>query len=180
MAVKRITLSGTAGCGKSSVGKPLAQKLGFEFISVGNFSREYADSQYGIDIIEFQEYLKTHPEIDHEIDKKFGEECSSKENIVVDYRLGFHFIKNAFHVFLKVSDEVALERLLKAKRLEEFKTEDQTVIFSKTQERNKNMRNRFIETYGVDFTKEDNFDLVIDTDNLTIDQVVEYILHKIN
>lgn len=36
---KRISISGLAGSGKSTVGKLLSEKLNYEFVSVGNYSR---------------------------------------------------------------------------------------------------------------------------------------------
>ena len=52
----KITLSGKSGTGKTSVGKLLASKLGYELVSVGKFSREFAKSKYGMSIDEFQVY----------------------------------------------------------------------------------------------------------------------------
>jgi len=49
MDYERITLSGFAGTGKSTVGKILANELEFEFISVGDFSREFAEKEYDDD-----------------------------------------------------------------------------------------------------------------------------------
>lgn len=53
-----MTLSGLAGSSKSTVGKILQEKLNFEFISVGNFSRDFAFNNYGLDINQFQEKWK--------------------------------------------------------------------------------------------------------------------------
>lgn len=44
----KITLSGFAGTGKSTIGKHIAGKLSFEFISVGDFSRQFVKGNYKI------------------------------------------------------------------------------------------------------------------------------------
>ncbi|WP_203459322.1 viperin family antiviral radical SAM protein [Lacinutrix sp. WUR7] len=166
----KITLSGFAGTGKSTVGKRIQEQLNFEFISVGNYSRKYAMEKYGLTINEFQEKCKTQPELDTEIDEKFRLECNSKENLVIDYRLGFHFIKNAFHVLLKASDESA------SKRIHEANRSDESTSAKAIKQRNQIMKDRFQENYGVDFTNDKNYDLVINTGDLTANEVADLIM----
>lgn len=166
----KITLSGFAGTGKSTVGKMIQEQLNFQFISIGDYSRKYALEEYGMTINEFQEKCKTEPELDNKIDDKFKIECNSKENLVIDYRLGFHFIENAFHVLLKASNENTSKRIRLANRNNETTSEEAI------KSRNQNMRDRFKENYGVDFTNEKNYDLVITTDNLKANEVADLII----
>lgn len=166
----KITLSGFAGSGKSSVGKIIEKKLNFEFISVGNYSRNFAKEKYGMTINEFQEKCKNEPELDTIIDEKFKKECNNKEAIIIDYRLGFHFIQKAFHVLLKVSDSNA------SKRINSDKRDNEATSPKNIKDRNKIMKERFQKNYNVDFTDEKNYDLVIDTDNLTQKEVSNLII----
>ncbi len=53
----RITLSGLAGSGKSTVGKQLAKALKLDFHSIGEISRNKAKEK-NMSISEFQNYLK--------------------------------------------------------------------------------------------------------------------------
>ena len=168
---KRITLSGFAGAGKSTIGKILAKELGFEFISIGNFSRTFAKEKYNMEINDFQDLCKKDKILDKQIDEKFQLECNSKNKIVADYRLGFHFVENAFHVFLKISDQIAFERIQNADRKEENTTAEGI------RRRNEEMKNRFIDKYGIDFTDERNFDLVINTDEQTPEEIVKLIIN---
>lgn len=167
----KITLSGFAGSGKSTVAKRIQKELDFEFLSIGNYSRAFAKQAYGMTINQFQEHCKNQPELDSLIDEKFKTECKLKNNIVVDYRLGFHFIENAFHVLLKVSDQNASERISLDNRQDELTCPESIKL------RNENMRARFVEHYGVDFTNDKNYDLVIDTDNLTANEVARKIIY---
>ncbi|MCX7550284.1 viperin family antiviral radical SAM protein [Xanthomarina sp. F2636L] len=166
----KITLSGFAGSGKSTVGELIQTKLGYEFISVGNYSRLFAKEYYGMTINQFQEKCKKEPELDFQIDEKFKSLCNSKKHAIIDYRLGFKFIEKGFHVLLKVSDNTAFERINIAKRESELTTPESV------SSRNRTMRKRFLETYKVDFTDEMNYDLVINTDHLNSYQVASKII----
>jgi len=166
----KITLSGFAGTGKSTVGKLIEDQLKFEFKSVGNYARAFAKETYGMTINQFQEHCNSHPELDHLIDEKFKIECNSKDNIVIDYRLGFHFVKNAFNVLLKVSDQKASERISLGNRVDEVTSPVAIKL------RNEAMKTRFLEQYNVDFTDVTNYDLIINTDELTPKQVSQQII----
>ena len=168
----RITLSGLAGTGKSTIGKLLSKRLEYEFISMGNYSREYAMKNYGLTINEFQTICMEDKSIDKKLDEKFREDCNSRNNIVVDYRLGFYFVKEAFHILLKVSDQTAVKRIQAAARTNE------SVDIHSINARNKEMKQRFIDFYNLDFTDEGNFHLVVDTDTLLPDEITDLIIDK--
>ena len=63
-----ITISGPHGAGKSTIAKALAKHFGFRYLSAGEVFRKMA-REYGMNIIEFTEYVSKHPEIDFEIDR---------------------------------------------------------------------------------------------------------------
>lgn len=171
--VSKITLSGFAGTGKSTIGKLLADELSFKFISVGNYSRKFALEEYGMTINEFQGLLLEKPELDNIIDSKFKDYCQNNDSLVIDYRLGFHFVKNAFNVLLMVCDEESVRRVSLSKR------NDEDISRSAIENRNKQMKERFINNYGVDFTDESNYDIVIDTSLISASDVVSKIMIEI-
>lgn len=172
MSFNKITLSGFAGSGKSAVGNLIASKLSYEFISIGNFSRDYTLNKFDMSINEFQDKCKKEPELDLLIDEKFTQYCNDKSHIVVDYRLGFKFVLNAFHVLLKVSDEIAVARINKADRQNEL------IDPVNIRKRNNQMRQRFIDLYGVDFTNVKNYNLVILTVSLTPEEISSLIIKE--
>lgn len=168
----KITLSGCVGSGKTSVGNLLASKLNYKFISIGNKTREVAAAK-GFSIVQFQEYCLANPEIDKQIDLKFSNECNNSENLIIDYRLGFKFIKNAYHIFLKISEETATERIKAANRSAE--------TFETVNQRNETFKNQFLNAYGIDYTMQKNYDLVVNVEQFNdAGQVVDYILLKLN
>jgi radical S-adenosyl methionine domain-containing protein 2 len=175
----KITLSGSVGSGKSTIGKLLSENLGVEFISVGNLSRKKAESM-GMDIDQFQIYLKKHPKMDKEMDDYIAEEMSRKDSFILDYRLGFHFIKDSFNVLLKVSPELALKRISSRIGTNEF-YEGRSLAqkIAKMNSRNLNMQTRFLELYNVDFLNERNYHLVLETDELNPQEINSKIIKQL-
>lgn len=168
----KITISGIAGSGKTTLGKALAEELSAEFVSVGSFSRELANNTLGMDINQFQEYCKSHPEMDMDIDHKINTYLSSLEKVVADYRLGPKFIPEGFHVFLEVSESEAHRRITNAKRSNE-KTTKQEI-----KKRNKVMRQRFIQLYGFDFLDKNNYNLILNTEQLGLNDQIDKIIQN--
>lgn len=163
----KIVLSGTAGSGKSRIGTMLAEKTNVPFLSMGNFSRNYAEKEFGMDILSFQELCNADPSIDVKLEDAFIADCNSIPQAIIDYRLGFHFIPGAFAVLLTVSDEEAIRRVQAGNRV----NEDALTI----PERNRIMRERFLKNYQLDFTDPENYDLVIATDGKTPDAICNII-----
>lgn len=164
----RITVSGKVASGKSTVGKLLAKHLGYDFESLGNQVRKEAERR-GLTIGDYQQFCLDHPGTDQETDRAFGMECNQKENLVIDYRLGFKFIEEAFHIYLSIPDEVALERIDKAGRI----GDDGNTLAS----RNETFRLQFDQAYGLDYTDPKHYDLVVEcTRSKTPEMIVAEIL----
>ncbi len=171
----KIVLSGNAGSGKSTIGKMLAEKLAVEFLSVGNICRARA-LELGMDINQFQEYLKKDSEFDKAMDLYITEYARSRNNYILDYRLGFHFLPESFKVLLKVSDDTALKRMgTRARSDEDFSKGTLEGKLKVIRTRNELMRTRFIDVYGADFSDERNYDLVIDTDYAFPEEIIKTI-----
>ena len=166
---KRITLSGEVASGKSTIGKLLAEKLNYSFISLGNKIRATAKSE-GLSIVDFQKNCERNPGKDLEIDKSFSEDCNSQEKIIIDYRLGYKFINDSFNIFLKVDEQEAERRMKNTVRFNETHT---TVI-----ERNKITKQQFINAYNEDYTNPNNYDIVINTSDFSSQEAIA--LHIMN
>ena len=168
----KITLSGEVASGKTTIGKLIAEQLQYNFISIGNKTRAFAE-QRGMSIVEFQQACLTNPELDKKIDKEFADECNSTNNLIIDYRLGFKFIENAFHIFLKISNEKAIERLKNANRANE--------THHTINERNQTFKTQFLSAYGIDYTNEENYDLIVDVEKFqSVEEMVVFIINEVN
>lgn len=177
-----ITIAGKLGSGKSSTANRVAEILGYTRASTGDFMRSIATSR-GITLEELSHLAEHDPSIDTELDDH-NRAVGTKEDIVLDSRLGFHFIPDAFKVFLELDPAVAAERILKdaeknPNRARESKTQfdtKETIIASITS-RLASERQRFQELYGIlDQTDPSHFDLVIDTASLPLEDVAQRIV----
>jgi len=93
----------------------------------------------------------------------------------LDAHLGFHCVPDACKILLTVSEEVAAERIFSAHRATESAKNIEESILTNRQ-RYRTMRQNFQRLYGVDIADPANFDLIIDTSQLT----PEGILHQID
>jgi len=173
-----ITISGLAGSGKSTVAKLLAKKLGFKHYSTGDFMRQIAQER-GITLLELG-YLaeKDKGAIDRELDARQKELGEKENNFVIDARLGFLFIPKSFKIFLEADSEMRARRIFTDKsRKENNMTFDEAL--KKIEEREKSNKQRYKEYYNIDFPDKSVFDLVVDTDKIPVEEVVEKILAQI-
>jgi len=172
----KITISGTPASGKSSVARILAEKLGFRHYSIGDLQRELAN-EHGVDIVEWGKIEAEDKKFDLMIDQR-QREIGKEEHFVIDSWLSPKFIPDAFKVFVDADLEVRAMRRLHHRRKEDNHT-DLSTVKKKMLERERINKERWLKYYDFDYTDRDNYDLIIDTGNLTIQQVVDRILDRI-
>ena len=169
---------GKAGSWKWTVSKILAEKLGYEIISIWDMRRKLAQ-EMGLNIHEFNK-LWDNPENAKEFDIKYEEfqkKLDLNSNIILDSRLGFYAQPNAFKILLDVSEEIAWERIYKAER-DTDKQETLQAAIEEVHNRNKLDFERYMKLYNIDVRDQENYDLVIDTWDKTPDEVADIILEK--
>ncbi len=169
----RITISGKPGAGKSTVAKILASTLGLQHYSNGDFMRDIAKRR-GLTFIELTKIAETDKSVDDELDHRYFE-LRKEDNFVIDSRLGFHFIPDSIKVFIDVDTKKGAERISKDKRpgqsaasIEEMQAQLQRIIASE--------RIRYKQYYNLDIDDMKNYDLVIDSSNISAEKVAEKII----
>ena len=171
-----ITITGESGSGVSTATDKIAQALGYRKFSAGGLFRNLA-LQYDMSVEKLNEYTKSHRVIDQEIDtliRRLGE----GSEIVLDSRLGYYWIHDSFKVYLTVDWDIAARRIyddiMKGRRKGE---EAVTIIEASAniQKQSESTRARYFRDYGIDISNTSSFDLIIDTDNKTPDEVVALI-----
>lgn len=172
-----ITISGRPGSGKSVVASRVAHELGIGHVSAGDFMREMAEER-GISILELSRLAERNDTIDTEIDSRTRRLADSGDDFVIDARLGWHFVPESFKVFLDVRPEVAAGRIYGARRDTERENIDLEKTRAAVESRTESETQRYHGYYGLDYTDPTHYDLVIDTSELTVDQVVKRVLFE--
>ena len=174
-----ITISGKAGSGKSTIAKLLAAKLKLKHHSTGDFMRQMAKEKR-ISLLELSKEAETDKTIDKELDERQIKLGVQQDNFVIDGRLSAFFIPHAaYKIYLDCSDGVRANRIMKEDREGEKGTTVKDMI-KKINQRENSERKRYKAFYGFDYHDKKNYDAVIDTTNLTIQQVVDEILARIS
>lgn len=183
---KTITLSGMPLSGKSTQMAYLVdqyQKLGYEVktISVGDIFRNIARKR-GITITELNEQLMHEKGIDEIIDTGVVREYEEKVNSIpnekrpntvflIDSRLAWKNIPNSFSVRIVISKDVAAQRLYSANRGEEDTYNSVEEAAESWEERKNAERERYQEIYSIDLDDTDNYDLVIDSSDMQVEEI---------
>ena len=172
-----ITISGKAGSGKSTVAKEVAKKLNLKHYSIGDLMRQIAKEK-NMSLIELSRLAEKDRSIDTELDKK-NIELREEDNFVIDGRLTAFFSPYAeLKVFLECKDKVRAERILNDKR-EEEKSRNINALIKKIKQREQSERKRYKNLYDVDYYDKKLYDLIIDTTNLSVKEVVEKIIKAV-
>ncbi|HZD23439.1 MAG TPA: nucleoside monophosphate kinase [Acidimicrobiia bacterium] len=174
-----VTISGRPGSGKSAVATRVASRLGFRHVSAGDFMREMAEER-GISILELSRTAETREAIDNEIDARTVRLGEEHDDFVMDARLGWHFLPHSFKVFLEVSPEVAARRIYEARRGSERENVDLAATQAAIASRIASEVKRYQDYYGIDYADHDHYDLIIDTSERDIDQVVDLIIDALS
>lgn len=166
-----ISIGGNQGSGKSTLAKKLSETLGWPRYYIGGIRREAA-AKRGLTLAEYNKLGESDPSTDIEVDeyqKKLGE---TEDSFVIEGRTSWYFIPHSFKLYIDVSDEVGARRIFLDNREGEDKSmntyED---VLASVKERKTSDRKRYLQFFGIDTYDLKNYDFVINTDNLTPEQV---------
>ncbi|MFW9949262.1 MAG: (d)CMP kinase [Candidatus Thorarchaeota archaeon] len=172
-----IAISGLHGTGKSTIAKLLADKLGILYYSTGQAFRDLA-KENNMSLEDYTRFVEKHPDIDKELDNRVVK-MAEKGSIIVDSQLSGHLLKSIanFKVHLTCPINVRIKRMA---------SRDQTSYNEKLKEttiREKSELERFKKLYNIDLSDrkstEEFFDLIIDTEHLSVQEIVDKILKEL-
>lgn len=175
-----ITISGLPGSGKSTVGKILAKKLGYKFLSMGDLRGKMAIDR-GLTIDELNRLGEKEGWTDKEVDdyqRKYGQD---HDNLIVEGRLSFHFIPQSFKIFLTVNQQTAATRTMENRNDRQDEKSAETVEEAENllRERIESDKKRYLKYYELDYTDPKHYDVVLDTTTPSVKEVVQIILDRL-
>ncbi len=171
---EKISLAGDLGSGKSTVSALLTGPLGATTYSTGALVREIA-TRHGMSVGQFNTYMETHPEIDHEIDDGLIALSRDPRTLIIDSRMAWHFTEGTFKVYLSTDLATSARRIMDACRSEE-RAASLPDMMASIRARRMSEEKRYLEQYGVNIKDLANYDLVIDTTHASPEQVAQWIL----
>jgi len=173
-----ITITGDLGSGKSTVAKALCQMLNFKYFSTGGIQRQIGREQ-GMNTLELNYFAEKNLDIDKYIDDFVIRLNDEEESFAIDSRMAWHFIRNSFKIYLTVNPIVAAKRVMAdCHRDSEQVMEDVYEKSLNLLERRAAEDKRFKSIYGVDCGDLNNYDLVVDTTNSSVEDISKLIVRQ--
>lgn len=174
-----ITIAGKPGSGKSTTANIVAKTLGFERYSAGSFFRALAERK-GMTVEEVSHLAAEDHSIDIEADAILREIGQVKSKLVIDSRLAFHWIPEAFKVYLELDLAIAAERIFKedneARRASGEVARSVEEMYDSIASRFAIEQKRYYNLYNIDPYNTVHFDLVLDTTTAKPDEVAARII----
>lgn len=170
----KITIGGLSGTGKGTVAKQLAEKLDFQYMSVGNFVRETIREK-GIDILQYNIEKNKDPEAEERsLDNRTEEFGLNNDKFVFEGHIAAFFIPDAFKILLTCDEDSRLNRIAQRQNISFEDSKHETL------EREKMQIDNYRKVYNIEnHVDSSHYDLVIDTTNILPDEIIEKIINEL-
>ena len=166
----KIAVSGRSGCGNTTISKMAADSLGLRFI---NFTFRSIAQERGLDLAQVLELAAKDDSIDREVDSRQVQLAREGGGCVLGSRLAVWMLEEAdLKVYLTAKPETRAARI--------FKREGGSIeeIAAFTAERDRQDHGRYLHIYNIDTDNYDFVDLIIDTDDMTPQEIANVIVKK--
>ncbi|MBK5189975.1 MAG: AAA family ATPase [Methanosarcinales archaeon] len=166
----RITISGLAGSGTTTVAELLSKELSMDVISAGEMFRAIAKEK-SLQLGEFNKLAENNDDFDRGIDEKQGEEAMKRENVIVEGRLSGFFVPHAdLKIWLKAPIEIRARRVAGREGM----AYEEALAAMKNREQSEHKR--YDQYYGINLDDLSIYDLVMDSSRWRGNGIVETIL----
>jgi len=166
----KIAISGRSGCGNTTISRMLADSLSLRFI---NFTFRTIAKERAMEMEKVMELAMTDDSWDREVDERQLALAREEGGCVLGSRLAIWMLEEAdLKVYLKASANVRTQRIINR----EGGSFEQVAEF--TQQRDRQDRERYLRIYNIDNDNYEFADLIIETDEISPQQIVDIIISK--
>jgi cytidylate kinase len=168
-----VTISGDSGSGKTSVARMLSSKLALDHVSVGQLHREIAQ-ELGLNTLELNLHAESEPKIDERLELVLRSLLTDGRDYVIESRTAWSNFKGSLNVYLKVDSDVGAKRVMA-----DINRDNEPIYIShehakaQLRVRKDSENRRYLAEYGIDCGDLRNYDVLIDTTVLAVDQIVD-------
>lgn len=171
-----ITISGLSGSGKSTAAAGVSRRLGVPTVDIGKIFRAMAKKR-GMDVVAFGAYAEQHPEIDQALDEAMMRKAKSRKDLILQGRLaGLMSAKeglDAVRIWITASARTRASRVSRREGVPYRKA------LAEINRRDRDNLTRYRRTYGLDLNDLSVYDIVVRTDNLTLEEVVSSLVKEL-
>ncbi|MEK7495149.1 MAG: cytidylate kinase family protein [Patescibacteria group bacterium] len=173
MNINKITISGKICTGKTTLLKSLQKKLHWPIFMTGKLFREYVKkNQLNLDQVEEQ-----NDEVTKKIDYQVRDRIYSPGNLIIDgWMSGImaNDLPNVLKVLLICKDDIRYQRFASREKI------DINEAKKRVEERQSNWLNKLEKIYNRnDFIEPKNYDLIIDTSDISSQEVLKKVFEKL-
>jgi cytidylate kinase len=179
----KITINGTPGSGKTTLAKAIAKRLGLKFYSSGQIRRDIAKI-FGLNIDEFNKLGEKHAFTDKLVDEMV-KTILKNQSFVLDARLGWWLFPESIKIFVTSSLDIAAERIFKASKKGERKSEmtyrSIEEVKREIKQRMRSDERRYRKYYKIRNIYElRHYDIILDTTGMSKKKMIEECLNAIS
>lgn len=169
-----ITISGLPGSGTTTATELLSEKTKMDIISSGEVFRRMAKERDKT-LQEFSDLAEKDEKIDKELDQRMVN--LAEEGKILEGRLTGHLLndseKSAFKIWLEAPSEVRVNRIAEREG-------DHNNLKERVMKREKSEIKRYKQYYDIDLMDKSIYDLVIDSEKYSPEEIVTKILEVLN
>ena len=166
----RITMSGLPGSGTTTLGRMLADRYHYKYISVGEIFRSLA-AERSLSLAAFGALCESDPAVDRLLDKQQRDLVLDSDDIIAEARLSGWMIPEAdlkIWLFAPISCRAA--RVYDRDGCLDAQTAEDEMLAREASE-----ATRYLQYYGIDISSLDLYDLVLNSERFSPEQLADIV-----
>lgn len=171
--MERVTISGLPGSGTSSLCKRLAERSGWLYINAGQIFRDMA-AEAGASLVDFGRHAEADGDIDRQLDARMIEQARDADRCLLEGRVTGWMVHRHRLPALKVW--VHADVHTRAQRVAARDGQSLDEALSACLAREESERLRYAAHHGIDLSDLSLYDLVVDSDEATVEELSERVL----